>query len=211
VLSCREDETVTTSAKLTAAALLICLLVAGLPSVAEADAVWGTGLVFEATEPGFEGYFEYCYHIYWDTGDYGGHGMSHTTIYLALAECSCACEPGYFGHRVPAGLGFGEESCEVDIYSEFDCEGDPHFPIDGPTMKFEPEEALCELGETGWMHVCYYSLFPPTAHQVFADHLGIKFAQSVETGDLSGVLPSCECDASNVDQSTWSAVKALYQ
>jgi hypothetical protein len=194
---------------LTVCAVLILSLLA--PPAALADAVWGTGLVFEATEPGFEGYYEYCYHIYWDTTEYGGHGLSHSTIYLALAGCECACDPGFFGHRVPAGLAFGEESCEIDMYSTFDCPGDPHFPLDGPTMKFEPDETNCELGVTGWMHVCYFSLFPPTEPGIFEDHLGIKFGLNVETGDLDGVIPYCDCSGNPTEFETWGTIKALYQ
>ncbi|MBN2566096.1 MAG: hypothetical protein JXB46_10340 [Candidatus Eisenbacteria bacterium] len=197
--------------RFTVVAVAVCACLA--PAIpAQADAVWGTGLVFEnSNAPGYEGYYEYCYHIYWDTRDYGGHGLSHSTIYLALADCECACDPGYFGHRIPAGLGFGEETCEVEMYSEFDCPGDPHFPVPGPTMKFEPDEVLCELGETGWMHVCYLSLFPPTEAQTFEDHLGIKFGQNVETGNLVGVLPFCECDANPVASETWGTIKSLYR
>ena len=92
---------------LTVAAL--ALLIAICPSAASADAVWGIGLCFEATAVGFEGYYEYCYHIYWDTSDYGGYGLSHSTVYLALAECVCACDDGYFEHHIPAGVGIGED------------------------------------------------------------------------------------------------------
>jgi hypothetical protein len=191
---------------------LILAVFLGASSTALADAVWGTGLAFVSTSaPGYEGYYEYCYHIYWDTSEYGGNGMSHTTIYLALGGCECACDPGYFGGRIPAGLAYGEESCEVDMYYEFDCGGDPHFPADGPTMKFEPGEGDCELGSTGWMHVCYFSLFPPTEPQIFEDHFGIKFATNVETGDLEGVLPSCECDANPAVHGTWGTIKALFR
>ena len=200
------------TAKTLLLALMTCVLCLAASPAARADAVWGTGLAFENTStPGYEGYWEYCYHIYWDTRPYGGYGLSHSTIYLALADCECACHSGLFGHRIPAGLGFGEESCEVYMYSEFDCPGDPHFPLDGPTMKFEPDESQCELGATGWMHVCYFSLFPPTEHGVFADHIGIKFGQNVETGDLQGVLPYCECDANPVGTSTWGTIKSLYR
>ena len=196
-------------------ALVLCtilVLCASATSPAFADAVWGTGLAFENTNaPGYDGYWEYCYHIYWDTEPYGGHGLSHSTIYLALAGCHCACDPGYFAGRVPAGLGYGEDDCEIDMYYEFDCVGDPHFPVDGPTMKFEPDESVCELGTSGWMHVCYFSLFPPTEPQVFEDHLGIKFATNVETGDLDGVLPSCECDTNPTENGTWGTIKALYR
>ncbi|MCK4410540.1 MAG: hypothetical protein KAW67_10655, partial [Candidatus Eisenbacteria sp.] len=170
-----------------------------------------TGLVFEATEPGFEGYYEYCYHIYWNTTEYGGHGLSHSTIYLALGNCVCACDTGYFGHRVPAGLAFGEESCEINMYSAFDCLGDPHFPLDGPTMKFEPDEEFCELGVTGWMHVCYFSLFPPNEYAIYEDHLGIKFGPNVELGDLEGVLPYCECDPDPTEQGSWGMIKVLFR
>jgi hypothetical protein len=190
------------------AALLFCL---GIPAVGSADAVWGTGLAYVTSEPGFEGYWEYCFHIYWDTTEYGGQGMSHTTIYLALAECVCACEEGYFGFHEIAGVGVGEGGCELDYYGEFDCDGDPHFPIEGPTVKFEPFEDVCEPGSTGWVHVCYFSLFPPTDPGIFEDHLGIKFGQNVETGDLDGVLPYCECDQTPTEPSAWGVIKSLYR
>ena len=191
---------------------LILVIVLLLPSVGFANAVWGTGLVFEnSNAPGYEGYYEYCYHIYWDTTEYGGHGMSHTTIYLDLGGCECACDSGYFGHRIPAGLAYGEESCEIEMFSGFDCGGDPHFPSEGPTIKFEPDEGECELGEFGWMHVCYLSLFPPTEPQIFEDHLGIKFATNVETGNLEGVLPFCECATNPTERGAWGTIKALYR
>jgi hypothetical protein len=78
-------------------------------------------------------------------------------------------------------------------------------------MKFEPDESNCELGVTGWMHVCYLSLFPPTEPQVFEGYLGIKFGQNVEMGDLDGVLPFCDCSVNPSEQGTWGTIKALYQ
>jgi hypothetical protein len=199
-----------TSAKL-AALLVVPALVVGMSAPAFADAVWGTGLCFEnSNAPGYEGYYEYCYHIYWDTTEYGGQGLSHSTIFLALVGCECACDPIFIGHRVPAGLAYSDD-CEIDMYSTFDCPGDPHFPIDGPTMKFEPDESQCELGATGWMHVCYLSLFPPSEPQVFEDYLGIKFGLNIETGDLDGVLPTCDCSPNPVDSSSWGMIKALFE
>jgi hypothetical protein len=189
----------------------VLLLTSTLPCPAGADAVWGTGLCFPASDPGMESYWEYCYHIYWDTTEYGGQGLSHSTIYLALASCECACDPGYFEHRVPAGIGVGEDQCELEFLSEFDCLGDPHFPVVGPTMMFEPIEGDCQPGTVGWMHVCYFSLFPPTEPGVFADHLAIKFGQNVELGSLDGVLPYCECDPNPTEHSTWGTIKALFR
>jgi hypothetical protein len=193
------------------ALLILPLFWLAVAQPAHADAVWGTGLCFEAQSPQFQGYWEYCFHICWDTRDYGGQGLSHSTVYLALSECVCACHPVYFGHRVPAGVGVGEDECELDFYSQFDCDGDPHFPIPGPTMKFEPDELVCQPGTVGEMHVCYYSLFPPTEYQIFGNHLGIKFGQHVETGNLQGVLPYCECEVVPVGQSTWGTIKVLYR
>lgn len=193
------------------ALVVVALFTSICACTATADAIWGTGLCFPATETGLEGYWEYCYHISWDTTEYGGHGLSHSTIYLALAECECACDPGYFEHRIPAGVGIGEDECEVEFYSEFDCPGDPHFPVPGPTMKFEPYEGDCEPGEVGWMHVCYYSLFPPTEPGVFTGHLAVKFGQNVELGALEGVLPYCECDITPGEHSSWGTIKALFR
>ncbi len=189
-------------------AVALCIVMAG---TAAADAVWGTGLAWQAIDPQYEGYWEYCYHIYWNTTEYGGHGLSHSTVYLDLSACVCACDEGYFVLRSPAGGGYGEGDCEIDYNACFDCYGDPHFPADGPTIKFEPIEDTCEPGEVGWMHVCYMSLFPPTPNQVFQDHLGIKFGQSVELGDLDGVLPMCECSTNSAEESSWSCIKSLYR
>lgn len=186
----------------------VCLVMTG---PAGADAVWGVGLAYQAIDPQFEGYWEYCLHIYWDTTEYGGHGLSHTTVYLALSECVCACDEGFFIWRTPAGVGWGEDDCEVEFLAEFDCYGDPHFPLEGPTIKFEPDEQQCEPGEVGWVHVCYMSQFPPSEYRVFEDHLGIKFAQNVETGDLEGVLPVCECGSTPARPDTWGSIKSLYR
>ena len=116
------------------AAFILCLVI---PAASFADAVWGTGLAYVTSEPGFEGYWEYCFHIYWDTTEYGGHGLSHTTVYLALSDCLCACDEGYFGFHEIAGVGLGEGGCELDYYGEFDCDGDPHFPIEEIPAFFE--------------------------------------------------------------------------
>jgi hypothetical protein len=198
-------------AKFAAVLFVACALCLAAPGAASADAVWGTGLAYVTSDPDFLGYWEYCYHIYWDTTEYGGHGLSHTTIYLDLAECACACDEGYFGFHDIAGVGLGEGGCEVDFYAEFDCYGDPHFPGEGPTLKFEPFEDDCEPGVSGWVHVCYFSLFPPTDPGIFEDHLGIKFGQNVETGDLDGVLPYCECDTNPAVPGTWGVIKSLYR
>ena len=107
--------------RFTVVVVAVALLSAICPCAASADAVWGTGLCFPATEPGFENYWEYCYHIYWDTTEFGGQGLSHSTIYLALAACVCACDDGYFEHRVPAGLAFGEDHAapmELDVIAQ---------------------------------------------------------------------------------------------
>lgn len=182
-----------------------------IPPVASADAVWGTGLVFGTANPEYEGYWEYCFHIWWDTTGYGGQGLSHTTIYLALQSCTCACDAGFFAFRLPAGGGIGEDGCDVEFLGEFDCYGDPHFPVPGPTVKFEPVEGECEPGPVGVVHVCYYSRFPPTERGYFEDHIGIKFGQHVEVGDLDGVLPYCECDVTPVSPSSWGLLKAIYR
>ena len=64
---------------------------------------------------------------------------------------------------------------------------------------------------SGWVHVCYFSLFPPTDPGIFEDHLGIKFGQNVETGDLDGVLPYCECEQTPLAASAWGLIKSLYR
>lgn len=44
--------------------------------VQRTEAVSETGLAYVTSEPGLEGFGDYCFHIYWDTTEHGGPVMS---------------------------------------------------------------------------------------------------------------------------------------
>ncbi len=190
--------------------LLTAVLVLGSSPAAHGDYVWGTSTAEPATDPAFEGYWQYCFEIGWDVSEFG-HAMSNVFMVLGLEDCFCACDEEYFAAEEPAGSSQGVGGCTVYYSCEFNCQGDPHYPGDGPTMKFEPMDDDCELDVTGTMTGCFYSLFPPTGVMLVPDVLCIKFATNVVTGDLVGVLPFCECGATPVETATWGAVKSLYR
>ncbi len=186
------------------------VLALAFPVASQGQYIWGTSTAELTTDPGFEGYWKYCFEIGWDVSEFG-HGVSHASMILGLEDCFCACDDPYFMCADPAGSGPGVGGCTVYYYCEFDCEGNPHFPGEGPTIKFEPDEDDCEPGYTGWIEACFYSLFEPIDPGVFPDVLGIKFATQTETGDLEGVLPFCECGITPVDHATWSVIKSIYR
>ncbi len=187
--------------------ILVVLLAA---ASASGQAIWGTSTAVPATEPGYEGYWEYCFDIGWDTTQYGGHGLSHSSVFLGLEDCAAACNQGVFAFADTAGRGDGEDGCTVDYYALFECGGDPHFPqFPFPTIKFEYYENGCEPGEVGSAQLCFYSMFVPAPPAVHENRLGIKFGLNTETGPLEGQLPMCE--TSPVELVSWGTLKALYR
>jgi hypothetical protein len=190
--------------------ILAVLLSLALGPAAPAQPVWGTSSAELSTDPGFEGYWKYCFEIHWDTSPFGAHAMSHADVFLSLEECADACTPGRFAFADTAGNGDGEGGCTVYYTAEFLCEGDPQFPqFPFPTVKFEYMEGDCEPGTLNSANVCFYSQFIPSPPAVHPDALGIKFGQNTGTGPLEGPLPICE--VSPVEDSSWGTIKSLYR
>jgi len=159
--------------------------------------------------------------------------MSHLCLFLGLEQCQCACLEGAFVFADTVGSGTGTrvtreaeylddphpdrpdpdlelEPCTVYYYAEFHCDGTPHFPGVGPTIKFEPYPG-CEPEESGSATLCFYSQFGPTLTGMFPNLLGIKAGQNIGVGPLVGVLTLCEGGPSAVQMPSWSGVKALYR
>lgn len=183
------------------------LLLAG-PAAAQVPVITGTSTAAPATDPAFEDYWEYCFEISWSLPE---HAMSHTSVFLDLAACTCVCDVGYFAFADTVGSGPGDGGCTVYYMGEFECDGDPHFPGLGPTVKFEPLSGPCQPGLSGTLVACFYSLLPPTAETEFEARLGMKYGLETSTGSLIGVLPDCECEQSPVEQTRWGTLKALYR
>ena len=189
--------------------LLAALALAAAPA-AHAQIIWGTSTAALSTDPGFEGYWKYCFDIHWDTNPLSGHALSHADVFLSLEECADACSPGRFAFADTAGSGDGDGGCTVYYTGAFLCEGDPHFPqFPFPTVKFEYYEGDCEPGSINSAHVCFYSHFIPSPPAVYPDALGIKFGLDTATGPLEGVLPICA--VSPVQEATWGTLKSLYR
>ena len=194
------------------ATLAICnltlLALTAVPSAAQA--VWGTSTAEVPDAPGFEGYWLYRLNIEWDTTGLGGHSMSHVSFFLELGVCDCACDEGVVTFDSVAGTGVGLDGCELEFLGLYECRGDPSFPDDTPTVKYEHLENGCEPDEAGTATLCFYSRFGPGDPRVHPGSLGIKAGTITEVGDITGVLPLCEC-GSPVEQATWSLVKSLYR
>jgi len=164
----------------------------------------------EATDPAYEGYWEYCAEVEWNTTDFGGHGLSHTDVLLGLENCATACDEGVFAFADPAGEGEGEGGCTVYFYAVFECEGDPLLPaFPFPTIKFEPYEDECQPGPVGTALLCFYSDYGPAPWEEYTNHVAVKFGTSIEMGLLVGQLP--ECPSTPVEQSTWALIKSIYR
>jgi hypothetical protein len=191
---------------------LTLALLGGVPLSAQ-EHIWGTSSAALSNDPGFEGYWKYCFEISWDVTGYDGYGVSHIDILLGLELCPCVCFDGYFAFADTVGSGPGTTNgsgCTVYWYGYFECEGDPTVPDGEPTNKFQYFEDACEPNEVGWAEICFYSVAAPTPVGCFIDALGIKFGPYFEKGDLDGVLPTCDWAYSGMTASTWGQIKALF-
>ena len=117
-------------------AIGICVLVASLLLIcgyasANPDC-WATGTAELTSDPGYLGYWKYCYEICWAGLPYGA---SHLDVFLMLGECACLCTPGYFAFAYTVGSGPGEEGCTVYYHASFLCEGDPVMNNGIPTRR----------------------------------------------------------------------------
>jgi hypothetical protein len=198
------------SARAAIAAVLSLALFTLLPAAASAKTVWGETTAEPATTPGFEGYWHYELVISWNTAEMGGHGMSHVGFFLSLGVCDCACSPDIVRFDDEPGFGEGEGGCLLSFIGLYECEGDPHYPERGATVKFEHDESGCEPASNGTAYLDFYSIFPPGEPQVHIGTLGIKAGTYTSEGAIVGVLPLCEC-GNPVEPSSWGVVKALYR
>lgn len=191
------------------AILVLIIFTLAAPS-AHAQAIWGTSTAAPATDPGYEGYWKYCFNIQWDTTAYGGQGLSHSSVFLGLDDCAAACDEGAFAFSDTVGSGGEGGGCTVYYRGVFECDGDPHFPqFPFPTIKFEYHENACEPGAVGSAYLCFYSIFVPGPPSTHPGRLGVKFGGNTEVGPLDGQLPMCE--NSPVDESSWGVLKAMYR
>jgi hypothetical protein len=194
-----------------AAVVVCCLLLVACGGVCAAgDVIWGTSSAWYSTDPGFEGYWKYCFTLHWDVTRYDGkpHAMSHVSLVLGLENCPDACSPGYFEAPDTAGNGTGTDGCVVNYYMEVNCKGDPSIGITVPTVKFEPYCDLCEPDIAGTAYLCLYSVSSPRPIGAYDASLWIKFGLNIASGTLEGVLPRC-ASTTLVEPTTWGAIKAL--
>jgi hypothetical protein len=151
------------------AATLLVLLFGAITAHAQTDYIGGNATATRITEPGFEGYWEYCITIHWDTSQYpdGARGQSHVSIVLGLEECLGYCGESCFMFPDTVGVSDGVDGCNVYYYAELNIMGDSTIPTAVSALKFEPYPVDCEPGVSGTASVCFYSTFPPRV----ADHL----------------------------------------
>jgi hypothetical protein len=191
-----------------AAAMAVCIIALSGPGYASPE-IRATGTARPSDDPGFEGYWEYCYEVHW-TGL--PHAVSHIEILLCPPEgCACGCEAELFAFADTAGVGSGpEEHLPVNYYGALENSGDPSTGLEGMLLKFEPYEGSGEPGLEGSATLCFYSVAAPAVGS-YPDRLSIKFGEENMQGLVDGVLPVCHQGFSPTAAKTWGYVKAIYR
>ena len=190
--------------------LAACLLAFAPPGVASPD-LWGTGAAWPSDDPGFEGYWRYCYEIQWSGLP---HAVSHIEILLCRpGDCDCGCHPEFFAFADTVGHGPGDSEQEhltVHYYGGLETSGDPSTGLGGMLLKFEPYEGLAEPDLEGSANLCFYSVTAPI-HGAFPDQISIKFGGDSALGCFEGPLPACRQGYSPTDARTWGYVKSVFR
>lgn len=188
--------------------LAACLLLAAGP-VSASPEIWAVGTVLPSDDPGFKGYWEYCYEIHW-TGL--PHDVSHIEIVLCPpGDCGCDCEPELFAFADTVGSGDGGgASPTVHYYGGLETSGDPSTGLEGVLLKFEPYEGIYEPGLEGSAILCFYSVAAPV-FGIYPDRISIKFGLENALGWLEGPIPGCNHGFSPTEQKSWGYVKGLYR
>ncbi len=196
-------------------ALALCLVTVVPMSASATTCQINGAITAELTnDPGFEGLYKYTVTFTWDTDQ----GLSHTSIFLALANCECVCEPNLFSFGSPAGSSLGElpngEECTALYEGSYVCMGDPTIPeaMNSPAIKFDAigDPEGCEPGKTGVGIACFYSPLPPGPINSAPNAIGVKAAGQTCLGPVDGFLPMCDCSV-QIETSTWGEVKGSYR
>jgi hypothetical protein len=173
--------------------------------------VWATGAASLSDDPAFEGYWKYCYQIYWSGLP---HAVSHIEITLCgPADCGCECSAEQFAFADTAGHAQRdpeEEHAQVHYYGGFEISGDPSTGLAGMLLKFEPYEGSLEPELEGSARLCFYSIAAPVPG-FFPDHISIKFGDEFALGYLDGPLPACHQGYSPTSNQAWGYLKAIYR
>jgi hypothetical protein len=197
-------------------ALFLCVLIPTARAQQSGDcaSIQMTSSVAVSTDPGFEGLYKYTITGSWDVTKFG---LSHLDIFIMLQNCACKCDNRIFKFASPAGTSSGMSIstgslCTATYAGEYLCNRDPSIPIElaGPTIKFDDIEDDCKTLTAGAGTWSFYSPFPPAPYSVYADAVAIKHGQGTCTGDLSGVLPVCDCSVPAAP-ATWGHVKSVYR
>ena len=188
--------------------LTACLLI-GAGSGSASPEIWATGTASPSADPGFEGYWEYCYEVHWTGLPYG---VSHIEILMCTpGDCICDCEPEFFAFADTVGIGgSSEEESAVHYYGGLEDSGDPSTGLEGMLLKFEPYEGIYEPGLEGSATLCFYSVAAPVLG-IYPDRISIKFAGEYALGWLDGPFPGCRQGFSQAEEKTWGYVKRLYR
>jgi hypothetical protein len=191
--------------------LIMGLLTTLIPGVVMAEfAINGVSTAELVNDP--MGKYKYTLEITWDTGTQ--YAMSHINLLIDTgANCTCGIIADGISFDAMNGSLYGNPNdCELDVYTELNCQGDPSLGLSGIMLKFEPDETEdCEPDVTGQMTIVFYSNYRP-AH-IGQPNLALsdKFGQLSGFGNISGVFPALPCDTIDNDDTTWGSIKTHYR
>jgi hypothetical protein len=145
-----------------------------------------------STDPVFEGLWQYTVEVSWNLES---HDPGHLDVFLGLRTFGGTCSGTSVVFPVPAGVSSGIDSfdgpCEVEYGGEFLCKTDPSLKIGGlgHTVKFEPNEGICETDTEGSGVFHFFTAVAPGIPGEHTRALAIKHGQEVTFANVQGQLP----------------------
>ncbi|MBD3236939.1 MAG: hypothetical protein GF330_09565 [Candidatus Eisenbacteria bacterium] len=159
------------------------------------------------------GTWKYCLEASWHIDP--PFELSEIYLVLGLAGCECVCEEFPFAAQDSAGYSTGIDGqwnpCTVYYGAEFLCEGDPAVEIDEPLVRFTPLGVDCWPEVSGTGVFCFYSDWAPIPVPEENAYVVTRATDVVCTGEVTGVLPECDCGTSPAQEDSWGAIKARFR
>lgn len=191
---------------LSAALAAVVLGIAACPSAAQH--VWGTSTATPLLDLGWEQSWEYRLYVHWDISEVWLPADNALMFFLNSGDCLC-CED-CFAFADTAGTGTGENGGLTYFFGEFLCEGDPVFRSGDFSLRFEHfnEQTAAKAGSAV---LRFRSIRAPTQEGKFPDAIRIRVGGVARTGEIVGVLPSCDAALTDVVVPSWSGMKTRYK
>lgn len=192
----------------------VCVALLAAPSAADPVRIWGTCSGAVSQSPRYQNLWEYSLDVGWDATGWEPEHLEQVALLLDLGACPCVAEPTYFSFPYSSGTGTGKDGSTIRYYYSgyFLAGGSPRLASPGPALVFEYIDVGSVLNVQGTARFVFLSTARPGPLTSRPDAIAIGVGPYEARGEITGIFPSCDCDATPVEpRTTWGLIKAMFR